>query len=360
MENLNEAVNQTFYPGTIDAHVHMFDCGVEGITDLLEFQKQFGYQASNFLSCECMGDAAQNALGIYLKLIAPENYAFGGLHYRYDYSFAKEAKKLIEIGFDGMKMVENKPTLRKTLKMASNDPRYDEFYGLLEQDGMPMIVHVADPEEFWDKDAIPIWAKEMGFFYGDGSYVEKETIYDEILDVLDRFPRLRISFAHFFFLSGDRNRLDNLMEKYPQIGLDIVSGTEMYFNFTKDTVAWREFFLKYQDRIIFGTDNMNLHDSTDMDNARIINFFEHEFIRTDHDIKAWDKTMKGIALPEEAQRKIFCTNFIRLAGEKPKQIHLPAAISYLEARLKDDKFMLTDREREIITFVSQYCKQLLA
>jgi predicted TIM-barrel fold metal-dependent hydrolase len=359
MENMNQRKELVFYPDTIDGHVHMFDCGIEGITDLLEFERQFGYKACNFLSCECMGDAAQNALGIYLKLIAPENYAFGGLHYRYDYSFAEEAKKLIEIGFDGMKMVENKPTLRKQLHMASNDPRYYEFYHLMEQEDMPMVIHVADPEEFWDENAIPSWAKEIGYFYGDGTFVTKETIYSEIIDVLERYPKLQISFAHFFFLSGDRDRLIALMEKYPQIGLDIVSGIEMYFNFSKEPEAWREFFLRYQDRIIFGTDNMNLHDDTEVENARIINTFEHEFIRTNHDIPAWDKTIKGIALPEEVQRKIFRTNFMKLAGAKPKQINLTAAIRYLDARLVDEMLKLTDREIETITYISQYCKKLL-
>lgn len=334
----------------------MFECGVEGIEDLINFQNQFGYAASNFLSCECMGDCAQNALGIYLKLKKPGNYAFGGLHYRYSYSFADEVRKLIDIGFDGMKMVENKPTLRKTLQMASNDPSYDEFYSLMEEESFPMIVHVADPEEFWDREAIPSWAIDAGYFYGDGSYVSKEAIYEEVIDVLDRFPKLRISFAHFFFMSADRERLISLMDQYPQMGLDIVSGTEMYFNFSKEPEAWREFFLKYQDRIIFGTDNMNLYDPVDVENARIVNNFEQEFISTNKDIPAWDKKIKGIGLPADVQRKIFRDNFMNFAGEEPKAINLAAAISYLEERLADAKLHLTDREKYIITTVHQYCR----
>lgn len=356
MEDRNRELANVFYPNTIDGHVHMFECGIEGIEDLINFQNQFGYVASNYLSCECMGDCAQNALGIYLKLKKPGNYAFGGLHYRYSYSFAEEAKKLIEIGFDGMKMVENKPTLRKKLKMASNDPRYDEFYSLVEQEKLPMIVHVADPEEFWDKQAIPSWAIDAGYYYGDGSFVSKETIYDEAFDVLDRFPNLRISFAHFFFMSADRERLISLMDKYPQMVLDIVSGTEMYFNFTKEPDAWREFFIKYQDRIIFGTDNLNLHNPVDVENAHIVNRFEHEFIRTNKDIPAWDKKIKGIGLPLEVQSKIFRDNFMNLAGKEPKAINIPAAISYLEDRLADVNLHLTDREKYIITTVHQYCR----
>jgi predicted TIM-barrel fold metal-dependent hydrolase len=335
----------------------MFDCGIEGVEDLIHFENQFGYNSFNYLSCECMGDGAQNALGIYLKLKAPWNYAYGGLHYRYPYFFEEEAKKLIAIGFDGMKMVENKPTLRKVLKMATNDSRYDEFYTFLEKENIPMIVHIADPEEFWDKDDIPSWAVDCGYYYGDGTFVSKEQIYQEAFDVLERYPRLRITFAHFLFMSGDRERLCMLMERYPQMCLDLVSGTEMYFNFTKDPARWREFFLKYQDRIVFGTDNMNLYDPVEIKNARIVNYFEQEFIKSDHIIPAWDKVVIGIGLPPEVQSKIFRTNFQRLAGDQPKKINLNTAMEYLDGRLCDNKLGLTEREREINRYVYEYCKK---
>lgn len=354
MDNANS--NPYFYPNTIDAHVHVFNCGIEGIEKLLAVQKRFGYEASNLLSCECMEDAAQNALGIYFKLTAPGNFAFGGFHYRYPYPHSEEAAGLIEIGFDGIKLIENKPTLRKKLGIAFNDPRYDEFYKWMEKERIPMIVHVADPEEFWDANLIPPWAKEAGYFYGDGTFVAKETIYNEVFDVMDRYPNLTVIFAHFLFLSGDIERLDRLMEKYPNMGLDIVSGTEMYFNFTGYPEQAREFFIKYSDRIMFGTDNYNIYDMTELNNAIIVNNFEHEFIRTDHVIPAWDRQITGIALPIDIQEKIFRTNFLKLVGGKPRQINLKAAVSYLGNRLNDDRMQLTEREYEIITHVYDYCR----
>lgn len=355
----DKKVNPVFYPNTIDAHVHLLNCGIEGVETLLTFQKQLGYEASNFLSCESMGDAAQNALGIYFKLVAPANFAYGGFHYRYPYSHVEEAKKLIEIGFDGMKMIENKPNLRKMLNIASNDPRYDKFYQWMEEEQIPMIVHVADPEEFWDANSIPSWAADAGFYYGDGTFVSKEAIYDEVFDVMNRYPNLRITFAHFFFLSGDRNRLDQLLKKYPGMGLDIVSGTEMYFNFTKDPESFKKFFIKYQDRIIFGTDNVNMKDPTEIENALIVNKFEHEFIRKNHVIPAWDKEIRGIALPLGIQEKIFRGNFLKLVGGKPRPINLKAAINYLNDRLNDEKFQLTKRENEIISYVYQFCNYII-
>jgi len=345
-----------FYPNAIDSHVHLFNCSLEGIEQLTGFEHQFGYQAFNYLSCECMDDCAQNALGIYLKLIAPQNYAFGGLHYRYDHDYEEEARMLIELGFDGMKMVENKPTVRKRLNMAANDPRYDGFYTYMEKNRIPMIIHIGDPEEFWDKDAIPAWAYAAGYYYGDGTFVSKEQLYEETLAVLERFPKLTAVFAHFFFMSAEKDRLGRLLDIYPNIGVDIVAGTEMYFNFSKDPAGTRKFFMKYQDRIIFGTDNMNLTDSTDINNALITNRMEHEFLMNDCEIPVWDKHILGIGLPQEVQDKIFKLNFQKLAGNKPKAINKEAAMDYLKKRLMDKRLRLTQRERDIIQAVYEFCK----
>ena len=54
----------------IDAHTHVFGNGLQGVRDLLALEQSFGYQTCNFLSCESMDDATQNALGIYLKALS--------------------------------------------------------------------------------------------------------------------------------------------------------------------------------------------------------------------------------------------------------------------------------------------------
>jgi len=342
----------------IDAHVHVIGGGLGGVDRLDEVQGSYGYGASNLLSLECMDDAAQNALGIYYKLKYPGNYAFGGFTYRLEYDFKDEAERLSRIGFDGIKMVENKPNLRKKLKMASNDGRYDGFYGWAESTGFPLIVHIADPEEFWNGELIPQWALEAGFFYGDGSFVEKEDIYAEMFDVLARFEGLNVCMAHFLFMSGDMGRLDALMKRFKNLKLDIVAGTEMYYNFTKDANAWRDFFIRYQDRILFGTDNVNVYDENDIGISRVINRFENEFLTRTGGIPAWDDKFKGIGLPDDVLDKVYHKNFIAFASERPKAIDKEAAGGYLRERLKDKRYKLTDEERSIISAVLQYISDI--
>ena len=334
------------YP-VLDAHVHAFGPDLNCVHELMALERGFGYDSCCFLSCECFpeGGSAQNALGLYLKLLFPNCYAFGSLEYRSGIEPAVQARQLMTCGFDGIKMIEQKPTVRRDLKIALNDPRYFPFYAYLEEQQISLLAHVADPEEFWNPDLIPIWAKEAGYDYSGGEYPAKEQLYDEVEDVLNRFPRLPVILAHLFFLSADLPRLDALLHRHPNVSLDIVSGTEMYFNFTRDPAAWRAFFLRYADRIIYGTDNCNMNSAEELENARITNRFQLGFLTTDACIPAWDKHVQGIALPDDACRKILGGNFRRLAGNAPRTLNRSAAIRFLESRLTNPAFQLTESER---------------
>lgn len=339
----------------IDGHVHVIDGGIPQVEELAGLQKQYGYSHSNFLSVEGMGDAAQNAMAIYFKLLDPGHYAFGGMHYRFDYDFGKEAKKLYEIGLDGIKMIENKPTERKRLNFAQNDSRYDTLYGMLTELDMPLLAHVNDPKVFWQKDKIPQWAEEAGYFYGGGSYPAYEDILRESLDMLEAYPAMKVCFAHFLFLADDYDRLCGIMEKYPQVYLDIVPGTEMYFSFTEQPEVWRRFFLTYQDRILYGTDNANAHSEEEKYNMTVTNDMEKNFLLTDRLFPVWDKKVQGIALPEDVFRKITADNFKSFAGTAPRPVNHLAAKEYLQERLLNPAYHLTEKERDILYEVYLNC-----
>lgn len=334
----------------IDGHVHIFGKDLQCVRDMLAFERTFHYDVCNFLSCECMDDATQNALGIYLKLVAPHCYAYGGFTYRYQYDFREEMETLRSIGFDGIKMVENKPNLRRKIGIPFNDARYDSLFAAMEQSGYPLLSHVADPTENWDRAQIPQWAFDAGAYYGDArdGYLDKEALTAEAEDVAARFPRLKLILAHLFFLSDDLSRLDRLLEQHTNIYLDVVSGTEMYFNFGKNPQAWREFFLKYQDRLIYGTDNSNLEDSVSVANAQITCNMQERFFTQSGVIEAWDKQTQGVELPNSVCRKIFRENFVQLSGSKPRPIDHDAATKYLESRLGNPAMKLDNAERRVI------------
>lgn len=334
--------------GWTDCHVHVLGCGLEALEELALSQRAYGYDRSNFLCVEGMGDCAQNALGIAFKLLSPNHYAFGSLHYRFPYDFAEEARQLWEIGFDGIKMIENKPTERKRLGYRQDDDRYDGFYRTLQELDIPLLAHVNDPRDFWDPELAPQWAIDAGYAYTDGTYVPFETILQESVSVLEKYPRLRVCFAHLMFLSDDGICLRQLMDRFPNMWLDITSGTEMYVNFTKDPGFWRKFFLDYGNRILYGTDNCNHTSPHDIEISNTINAMQKRFLTTADEFPLWESRIHGIGLPEAALQNIRNDNFSRFAGEQPRPIDQEKALRYLEGRMKNPHFNLTAAEAAMI------------
>lgn len=337
----------------IDCHVHVLQGGIEELEQLTADQRAYGYIASNFLSVEGMDDAAQNALGIAFKLLSPNHYAFGGLHYRFPYDFAEEAGRLWEIGFDGIKMIENKPTERKRLGYAQDDPRYDGLYTKASELGIPMLVHVSDPRNFWDPATAPAWAVAAGYAYTDGSFVSFDRLLEETVHMLEKHPNLRVCLAHLFFLSDDEPHLRSLMERFPNLLLDITAGTEMYYAFTAQPEIWKQFFLDYQDRILFGTDNCNPHSADDLRIRDDINGLEKRFLTESGLFPLWDDQIRGIGLPEETLTKITAKNFRRFTSEKPRALDRDKALIYLRERLAQKTYRLSGREETVIKAVCE-------
>ena len=249
-------------------------------------------------------------------------YTFGSLTYEYFLPvcpYEKQAELLLNMGFDGMKFIEMKPTYRRRLGFGLNHPKYDKMFAYLEKVQAPVVLHACDPDEYWTNPEYFKNMVERGAFYGDGSLPTKAEMNQEVFDILDKYPNLNVILAHFFFLSNDIDEAVRVMEKYPGVKFDLTPGSEMYRGFSKNIEAWREFFVKYRHRILYGTDNNESNSSR---------FQLHEFVGTalthDHSeyMTPFLKTpVRGLALDEETVHTIAVENFDRYFGRKPKPIN---------------------------------------
>ena len=215
------------------------------------------------------------------------------------------------------------------------------YWAEMAESQTPLIFHVNDPEEFWDPDLVPDWAREMDWFYGDGSYIDNEDQYRQVLNVLDRHPDLNVTFAHFFFLSAQLDRLAEYLDRYPGMYVDLTPGIEMYHNFSTNPQKSRDFFIKYQDRILYGTDigaralladrESGIEREESLARVEVVRgFLENEgpFTLTHEGFLfgGKDVVFQGIALPEEVLEKIYISNFKAFAGESPRPLNKEAII----------------------------------
>ena len=258
-------------------------------------------------------DCLQNLKMLYLKrAFAPKFYAYAALVHPVDYSdkqaikkdFLRQAKEYMSVGYDGIKMLEGYPSLLKARKIPLDDEIYDGFYSFMEENGYPITIHIANPQESWDIRKATPQLIAAGRIYDD-TYPKKEDITAQLFCVMDKYPRLRMAVAHFGFFIGEKENAEHFLKDYPNTFFDITPGGGQYFKMLEEWDYWYEFIKRYQDRIFYGTDFYAFSDENE-ENWKIAfwrrpklvrNFFEtdtqHEYVGTPYHGVKIEKTLRN-------------------------------------------------------------------
>jgi len=250
----------------------------------------------------------------------------------------KQVTDIYEAGFDGLKMLEGKPTVRKETGIPLDSDIYADAFAFCEEKNFHVLCHVGDPWTFWDKEHCPPSAFHYGWAYVDGGYVPKEELHAEVDRVLKRHPKLNLTLPHFYFLAYDLERMADFFDRNPTVSTDLCPNPYLFYDLQKDLDKSRDFFIKYQNRIFFGTDNeandghmgdhIGLH--SNKRNADIFRFLELDW---EYDTELFDiGRLHGIGLDDEALKNIYLNTYMRIVkGGRP--LNTPKAIEYCENRL---------------------------
>lgn len=271
-------------------------------------------------------DLVNNHKALYLKSQIKGAYADIGLHHNGETQeyYEDQIKIAYACGCDGVKLFEGKPQYRKELGIALDDSRFDKFYAFLEEKQLPVVMHFGDPREFWDIERILKWALERGWLY-DESFVHFNAAQQEVEGILEKFPKLHLILAHFFFVSDDINYAERFMERFENVCFDLTPGTEMFFNFNDNPKQWQAFFLKYADRILYGTDIYNWHreDKTVEEKySHAVNLVRSflEFREPFTDKWTGRSFSHPFGFSAAVLDKIYYDNFVRLFGNEPRPL----------------------------------------
>ncbi len=362
---------------TIDGHIH-YSLPTE-YEQLIEALDQTGCVKGNLVAQIDPIRATETVDVLYAKYNAKGRlYCFGALnpvlYYKRDLMpkmMVEHVKEIMACGCDGIKMLEGKPSERKFFPVPDfDDEVWEPYWQYVEENRIPIVWHVNDPEEFWDDKKVPDWARRSGWFYAEGDWVNNEDQYRQINNVLDKHPNLCIIFAHFYFLSAQLDRLSKIFEKCPNVGVDITPGIELFTNMSANLKEARNFFIKYQDRIYYGTDISRRPKNTDNDfslqDSKIRGMLCHDFLLKDSVyIKGDERSLlgsedlhiNGLSLPEEVYEKILSKNFIKLVGEEPKKVNVPEVLKEIEREKERTKFLAKEKGNEPNFDVLNYCKE---
>lgn len=140
-----------------------------------------------------------------------------------------------------------------------DDARLQPIWDFLIEENIPVIAHIAEPIQAW----IPIDTlnPHSGYFKSHPQYhaylhPDKIPHYDTIIAARDRWleknPKLKVLGAHLGSTEHDVDLVAERLDKFPNFTVE--TGARFGDLVRQDSRKVAEFFNKYQDRILYGTD----------------------------------------------------------------------------------------------------------
>jgi predicted TIM-barrel fold metal-dependent hydrolase len=299
----------TFDKPIFDAHIHVVH--TDALDMLVDISESFGIKESLLIchSLEAKRYAEKKYPGrfIFAKYFSGSSRFGGGLE-----SILEEIATLRDEGYHLAKM-QSAPVMRGRASASLDELRLDEdemapMFDAMKDEGIPFLLHLSDPDTYYATR------------YTDTSiYTSKERDLAELEGVLKRHDSMKFQLAHFGSQS-EIHRLDNLarwFDTYPNFNIDTSSARWVSRELSKDPRKAREFTIKYQDRILFGTDCVTWRPERDYYEGRYLALrlllesgVEHRPLPfPDADtVDIGGTFINGLNLPHEALQKIYWQN----------------------------------------------------
>lgn len=194
--------------------------------------------------------------------------------------------------------------------------------------GLVLIGHQGEPHNCW----LPL---EQMTTENDRRYFSRRPQYhmylhpdlpghDELIAMRDRFltalPGLRFVGAHLGSLEHDVDQLSAFLDRFPDATVDMSSRmSQLQFQSLQDRERVRDFFIRYQDRVLYGTD-LSFHPSADPVRfcraAHAIWTSDWRYLATaeSQSVAALDADVPGLALPRDVIDKVYYRNAVRVFG----------------------------------------------
>jgi predicted TIM-barrel fold metal-dependent hydrolase len=201
-------------------------------------------------------------------------------------------------------------------RLKIDDPDLDPVWAACARLNLPVFIHTADPQEFFQ----PIDMKnerwlELSLFgdrrYQDPKYPRFEDLMAERDRMFKRNPKTKFVMAHLGWHANDLARLGKLLDAMPNVSTEV--GAVLY-DLGRQPRAAREFFVKYQDRVLFGKDSFQPEEY-----PYYWRVFEtaDEYFDYYRDYHAFWK-LYGIDLPDDVLKKLYYKNALKLTPGLPQ------------------------------------------
>ena len=201
-------------------------------------------------------------------------------------------------------------------RLRIDDPALAPIWAACARLGVPVFIHTGDPQEFWQ----PIdyenerWL-ELALFprrrYPPEQFPSFEELMTERNNLVRKHPRTTFVIAHMGWHANDLGRLARLMTELPNVYTEV--GAVLY-DIGRQPRAARDFFIRFQDRILFGKDSFQPQEY-----PYYWRVFEtrDDYFDYYRDYHAFWK-LYGIDLPDEVLKKVYYKNALHITKGIPQ------------------------------------------
>jgi len=245
-------------------------------------------------------------------------------------------KKSVENGAVGVKVWKNIGFFLKdeNSKLVMIDhPRFDPILDYLAKNYIPLIGHLGEHRNSWlplekmtvngNRDYARAHPEEHMYLHPERpSYEDYINARDRMLE---KHPDLVFIGAHLGSLEWSVDELARRLDKFPNMSVDMAERvSHLQYQSLSEWQKVRDFFIKYQDRLIYGTDlrssamdivNKGIKDPEGIKKHAHEVWMRHWKFFTDDQMMRVPKVegeFKGLKLPREVVDKIYRTNAEKL------------------------------------------------
>lgn len=263
----------------------------------------------------------------------PDQFAFLGTFSVDSFGTADFAKKTIarinecmKAGASGIKIWKNIGMVLKDKDgryVMVDDPGFDPVFRYLEENKIPVMGHLGEPKNCWLPLNEMTDTSNFRYYKANPQYhmylhPEAPSYEDQINardNLLKKHPGLDFTGAHLASLEWSVDELAKRLDRFPNLKVDMSARmAHLQLQSIKEYQKVREFLIKYQDRILYGTDiTINSNETNPEEKSQML----LERWRANWIYLATDSTMKvknlpgevkGLQLPKNSIDKIFNNN----------------------------------------------------
>ena len=310
----------------IDVHNHQFNMNSQNLQELVTPMNKMNMAVMVNLSGVGGDKLKQSVKNIQTnfpkRFIVFTNIDFAGIG---EPNWTKEAVAKLEAdvknGANGLKIykslgfsVKDKSGKRVTV----DDPRLDAIWHKCGELGIPVIIHTADPKPFWDPldENNERWLElktHAGRKRSDTDPAPFETLIEEQHRIFKKHSKTTFIAAHFGWYANNLAHLDTLLTALPNV---VVEFGAVIAELGRQPRAAKQFFTKYQDRIMFGKDSWVPEEYYTY--FRVLET-EDEYFPYHKKYHAFWK-MYGMGLPDAILKKVYYKNALRIIPNIDKSL----------------------------------------